>query len=78
MIGLHPIHYAVYQNFTAAVRLLILRGCDINAMDDNGYTAVHLGAERGYYQLLEFLIQNGAKVCFTDIRNQNVSLLLKI
>ena len=30
--GLHPIHYAAYQNFVPAVRLLILRGCDINAM----------------------------------------------
>lgn len=40
--GLHPIHYAAYQNFVPAVRLLILRGCDVNAMDDNGYTAVHL------------------------------------
>lgn len=40
--GLHPIHYAAYQNFVPAVRLLILRGCDVNAMDDNGYTPVHL------------------------------------
>lgn len=30
--GLHPIHYAAYQNFVPAVKLLILRGCDINAM----------------------------------------------
>lgn len=41
--GLHPIHYAAYQNFVSAARLLILRGCDVNAMDDNGYTPVHLG-----------------------------------
>lgn len=30
--GLKPIHYAVYNNFLPAVKLLILRGCNINAM----------------------------------------------
>lgn len=39
-------------------------------MDDNGYTPVHLCAERGYKELLEFLITNGAKVCFTEMRKQ--------
>lgn len=72
--GLHPIHYAVYQNFVPAVRLLLLRGSDINAMDDNGYTPVHLCSERGYKELLEFLISQGAKVCFTDIRRQTSNL----
>lgn len=66
--GLHPIHYAAYQNFVPAVRLLTLRGCDINAMDDNGYTSVHLSAERGFYELLEFLIRSGARTNFTDSR----------
>lgn len=51
--------------------MLLLRGSDINATDDNGYTAVHLCAERGYKELLEFLIQNGARVRFTDLRRQN-------
>lgn len=52
-------------------QLLLLRGCDINAMDDNGYTPVHLAAERGYYELLEFLISHGAKTCFTGIKKEN-------
>lgn len=34
---------------------------------------VRFRAERGYYDLLDFLILNGAKVCFTDIKKQNVS-----
>lgn len=71
--GLHPIHYAAYQNFVAAVGLLVLRGCDINAMDDNGYTPVHLAAERGYKDLLKFLIDNRAKVCFNDMRKQSTN-----
>lgn len=28
-------------------------------------------AERGYKELLEFLIENGARVCFTDLRRQS-------
>lgn len=32
-----------------------------------------ISAERGYYDLLEFLITSGAKVCFTDIKKQSVS-----
>lgn len=30
--GLKPIHYAAYNNFMPAVKLLILRGCNIDAM----------------------------------------------
>lgn len=30
-------------------------------------------AERGYYDLLEFLISNGARVRFTDLKKQSVS-----
>lgn len=35
-------------------------------MDEIGYTAMHLCAERGYLDLVQLLIQHKAKVCFTD------------
>lgn len=35
-------------------------------MDEIGYTAMHLCAERGYLDLVQLLIEHKAKVCFTD------------
>lgn len=55
-------HYAVWQQHTEAVRLLLVRGADINAIDDCGYSALHLAAEHGYYDLTLMLLEMGAKV----------------
>lgn len=55
-------HYAVWQQHTEAVRLLLVRGADINAIDDCGYSALHLAAEHGYYDLTSMLLEMGAKV----------------
>lgn len=45
--GLRPLHYAVWQQHLEAVRLLLVRGADINAVDDCGYSALHLCSEHG-------------------------------
>lgn len=45
--GLRPLHYAVWQRNIDAVRLLLVRGADINEVDDCGYSALHLCAEHG-------------------------------
>lgn len=45
--GLRPLHYAVWQRNIEAVRLLLVRGADINAVDDCGYSALHLCSEHG-------------------------------
>lgn len=37
-------------------------------MDDIGYTAVHLCAERGYFDLLQILLEHGARVKFTELK----------
>lgn len=39
----------------------------MNAMDDVGYTALHLCAERGYHDLMKILIEHGARVKFTQL-----------
>lgn len=60
--GLRALHYAVWQKHYDAVRLLLVRGADINAIDDCGYSALHLAAEHGYFELTKLLLEMGAKV----------------
>ena len=67
-IGLRPLHYATYQKYEKAVALLLVRGCDVNAMDDVGYTAIHLCAERGYVDLMAILIEHSARIKFTQLK----------
>lgn len=49
--GLLPLHYAVWQRNIPAIHLLIVRGADVNATDDCGYSALHLSAEHGYLEV---------------------------
>lgn len=72
--GLRPIHYAAYQQYTEALNLLLVRGSDPNAMDDIGYTALHLCAERGYDNLVSLLIEHHARVCFTELMPDDKAL----
>ena len=50
------------------VNLLLVRGADVDAVDDIGYTAMHLCAERGYLDLMLLLLQHGARVRFTEVK----------
>jgi hypothetical protein len=51
--GLRPIHYAVWQRYSEAVQLLLVRGCDVNSTDDCGYSPLHLAAEHGYIEMMK-------------------------
>lgn len=62
--GLLPLHYAVWQRNIPAINLLRVRGADINAADDCGYSALHLASEHGYLEVTEILLEAGAKVDF--------------
>ncbi|XP_058448391.1 putative ankyrin repeat protein RF_0381 isoform X2 [Malaya genurostris] len=64
--GLRPMHYAVWQNNEAAVNLLLVRNADINAIDEVGYSALHLAAEHGYYHLAKILLDAGCKVDYRE------------
>jgi ankyrin repeat protein len=64
--GLCALHYAVWQKNVAAINLLLVRGADINKIDDCGYSAIHLAAEHGYHEICQILLDAGAKVDYRE------------
>jgi len=62
--GLTPLHYAVWQRYPEAAEFLISKGCNINAVDDIGYSALHLSAEHGYIDMMEVLLKHKCIVNF--------------
>ena len=50
------------DSWMAAVKYCLELGADINAVDTNGYTALHGVAFRGDNELIKFLVDKGAKV----------------
>jgi len=56
-----PINAAAAGRRNDVVRLLVERGCPPDARaSDRGYTALHLAANNGNLELIEFLLQAGA------------------
>jgi ankyrin repeat protein len=56
-----PIHAAAAGRRNEVVRLLVERGCPPDARaSDQGYTALHLAANNGNVELIEFLLRSGA------------------
>lgn len=64
--GLCALHYAVWQKNIAAINLLLVRGAEINKIDDCGYSALHLSSEHGYYEICKILLDGGAKVDYRE------------
>jgi len=56
-----PINAAAAGRRNYVVRLLVERGCPPDARaSDQGYTALHLAANNGNVELIEFLLRSGA------------------
>jgi len=51
-----------------AIKLCLKTGVDINATDSRGQTALHGAALKGYDQVVQFLVDQGAKVDVKDKR----------
>lgn len=56
------LHIAACKNDVTMCNLLIDRGADINAKNDNGETPLHLAAYNGYTNICKLLIDKGANV----------------
>ncbi|CAG7785048.1 unnamed protein product [Allacma fusca] len=70
--GLKPIHYAVWQRHKEAVNLLLVRGCDVNAIDETGSSALHLASERGFIDMMQILLDHGAKTDYREDLEEGV------
>jgi len=44
----------------------MVRGCDVNARDECGYSALHLAAEHGFIELVQLLLDQGAQANFRE------------
>lgn len=69
--GLRPLHYAVWQRHTEAVEFLLVRGSDVNARDDCGYSALHLSAEHGFVDIMNLLLHHQAKINFAEKKSDD-------
>ncbi len=60
--GFTPLYVAVYKGHAAVAELLIARGADVNAKDEDGHTLLHPAAARGDKNMAELLIARGGDV----------------
>jgi len=51
---------AVQSNKIDHLKRLLRAGASVNAKDNRGFTALHRAAERGFEDIVEFLLKNGA------------------
>jgi len=54
----------------AAIKVLLDRGADVDAFNDDGMTALHGAAQRGSLPILRFLLARGAKPNVKNARNR--------
>jgi ankyrin repeat protein len=50
-----------------AIKLFLAAGADVNAANDQGFTAIHFAAQTGRTRIVEFLSANGARL---DVKNK--------
>src|SRR5712691_8133112 len=58
------------QDAIEAIKILIAKGVDVNAVNDAGQTALHFAAQKGSEKVIEFLAENGAKLDVKDKRGK--------
>ena len=64
------LHQAVIDINEPKVHALIKQGAQINAVDSEGKTALHLAAPIGRYSLVKYLVEQGANVHLKDNKHK--------
>jgi ankyrin repeat protein len=64
------LHRAAAAGDLAKVQMLIARGANVNARDDDGQTPLHLAARNGHKETVEVLVRCGAQVNNEDKQGQ--------
>ncbi len=57
-----PLHFAVYSGHKDVVELLVAKGADPNAKDEEDRTVLHWAAAGNYTEIMTILLANGAEV----------------
>ncbi|CAC5407619.1 unnamed protein product [Mytilus coruscus] len=70
--GVRPLHSAVDVKFADCVRLLLLKGADVNLADGTGFTPLLLSASNGCFKVMQMLIDNGAIVNYCGAEGKEV------
>ncbi len=60
--GPTPLQFAAGYGHKEIAELLIAKGANVKANNNNGFTALHLAASEGHKEVVELLIANGADV----------------
>ena len=66
------LHCAAERGYVEVARLVLNRGCPINAQDDNGNTAYHLAVIHGHSTFLELMADFGANCHIKNNQGRNV------
>ncbi|BBN00323.1 hypothetical protein MPTK1_1g28160 [Marchantia polymorpha subsp. ruderalis] len=55
-----PLHYAAWENQVKVVKEMLenWKSVDVNAVDVDGYTALHLAAKRGYVSIVQMMLDH--------------------
>ncbi|KAH0565988.1 hypothetical protein GP486_000615 [Trichoglossum hirsutum] len=70
-IGWTVLHNTTHRGFPSAVKVLLEHGADIEATtNDEGQTALHIAAGWGHKEIVELLIERGAKTSRRDIEGR--------
>ncbi|XP_022775640.1 ankyrin-2-like [Durio zibethinus] len=75
--GFYSLHRAANRGDLNLVHILTSRGCDVNALDADGYTPLMLAARGGYGGVCELLISCGAKCDIENARHETARLLAR-
>lgn len=65
-VSASPLTYASYSSQEAIVRLFVKRGVDVNFQTPQGFTALHVMAILGKFDMVKLLLELGADVTLKD------------